>query len=300
MRKLRKEDISLYYHLKHTVLSDFIEIEEQLSLQYMPEVSRDTSHVYEADSYMLPKPTERGRGWVYLDSPYDVIEQSNSVGLYDYTKIVYDSLGNPLIDSEGNYVVVEGYEINPSEYMIDYIDGRVVTSGTCNPTHITYKWNYVSLVDEWSAVEAADPPVVVIDIHGTDKTGYQLGGGKLATRKVDLHVFASNTAERNDIVETLYDGLYRKCCPVYDFPEGTILDTDGTWYGRRRNSNKTETLFSRTTVSGILGNLMFENVTSRHVSLPLLMTRGSSEVMLSDLNAYRSKVSFDMYHYTEY
>lgn len=277
MKKLRKEDLSLYYHLKHVVLSDFIETEELIPLQFMPDVSRGSSYVYEAVSDMFPSPTERGRGWVYISDPYDSEEQTNEVTVYDAT--------------------VSGI-INDNDYMIDYIDGRIVTSGTCQPVYVTYAWHYISLVDEWSAIEAANPPVVVIDIHGTDKTGYQLGPGKLATRKVDLHIFASNTAERNDIVETLYDGLYLKSCPIYDFPEGTILDSDGTWYGRRENMNKSETLFDRTTVSGILGNLMFENVTSRHVNLPLLMTRGRTEVMLSDLNAYRSKVSFDMFHYT--
>lgn len=282
MRKIRKEDLSLYYYLKHVILSDFIEKEELVPLQYVPEISRGNSHVYEAQTDMLPKPTERGRGWVYLDldDPYGNTEQNSRVKVYDAT-------------ATGT--------IDESLWMVDYIDGRVVTSGTCQPAYVTYDWNYISLVDEWSAVEASDPPVVVIDIHGTDKTGYQLGPGKLAKRKVDLHVFASNTAERNDIVETLYDGLYLKRCPIYDFPEGTILDYDGTWYGRRDNMNKTETLFDRTTVSGILGcGLMFENITARHVSLPLLMTRGRTEVMLSDLNAYRSKVSFDMYHYTAY
>lgn len=279
MTQLRKEDISLYYYLKHTVLEDFIEKEELVPLQYMPEISTDNSYVYEAVTDILPKPTARGRGWVYLNNPSDAIE-TDSV-------LVYDATATGTIDN--------------SLWMVDYIDGRVVTSGTCQPVYVTYDWHYVSLVDEWSAVEAADPPVVVIDIHGTDKTGYQLGPGKLATRKVDLHIFASNTAERNDIVETLYDGLYLKSCPMYDLPEGTILDYDGTWYGRRDNMNRLDTLFNRTTVSGILGcGLMFENVTSRHVNLPLLMTRGRTEVMLSDLNAYRSKVSFDMYHYTEY
>lgn len=311
MRNLRKEDLSLYYYLKHVVLANFIEKEEDVPLRYMPEIPN--SYVYEAVSEMIPSPTERGRGWVYLDTipgtnePVVVtidkktyyIEQTERVTVVDSSKIVVDELGNIIIDENGDIVVLEGYAISDSEYMIDYIDGRIVVSGTCKPTHVTYDWYTVSLVDEWSVVEAADPPVVVIDIHGTDKIGYQLGGGKLATRKVDLHVFASDTAERNDIVEALYDGLYLRSCPVYSFPEGTILDYDGTWYGRRENMDKTETLFNRTTVSGIIGNLMFENVTSRHVSLPLLMTRGRTEIMLSDLNAYRSKVSFDMYHYTE-
>jgi len=291
-------------------LVEFIEQETEIPLRYMPEISIEEpdccSMVYEALTSMVPEPTDRGRGWCYFDH-FDI----NGKRIYTFPgRCISPGTGNIpeqelmvkvyYCTSSGSTLIYN--EIDNDEYIIDYMDGRIITSGTCPiPTHVSYYWNYVSLVDEWSAVEAAEPPVVVIDIHGTDKTGYQLGPGKLATRKVDLHIFASNTAERNDIVETLYDGLYLKSCPMYDFPDGTILDYDGTWYGRRENMNKSETLFDRTTVSGILGcYLMFENVTSRHVNLPLLMTRGRTEIVLSDLNAYRSKVSFDMYHYTKY
>ena len=181
------------------------------------------------------------------------------------------------------------------------MDGRVITSGTVTPVSIDYYFNYISLVDEWAAIEAADPPVVVIDVMGTDKGGYQLGGGKRVVRKVDIHVFASDTAERNDIVETIYDGLYLKSCPLYNFVDGSVLEYDGTWYGRKGNMNKLETLFNPGYVGGYCGNrcnLQFENVTTRHISLPLIMTQSRDEVMLSDLNAYRSKISFDMVSYT--
>ena len=98
--------------------------------------------------------------------------------------------------------------------------------------------------------------------------------------------------------EALHDALFNRTCPLYDFINGTMLDHDGTWYGRRNTMNKLTSLFNRTTSSEIIGNLEFENVTVRHVSLPLVMTRDRNEVMLSDLNAYRSKVSFDLVSYT--
>jgi hypothetical protein len=183
--------------------------------------------------------------------------------------------------------------------MIDYLDGRIITSGTCLPTFVSYAWHYVSIVDEWAAIEAAAPPVIVIDLYGTDKAGYQLGGGRKVIRKVDIHIFASSPAERNDIVETVYDSLYNKSCPLYDFPEGTMLDFDGTWFKRKEDLNKLTSVFDRTTVPDIIGNLQFENTTSRNVSLPLVMTRDSNAVMLSDLNAYRSKISFDLVSYTK-
>jgi len=315
MRSLRKEDLSLYYHLKHVALFEFIELEELAPLQKMDteEFCNTDFVVYEAltewclepDGF-APNPTERGRGWVYLDSgtvasgtgqcaPYVVVSGSD-VANTDYTNehggIPEQSARITVFDETGLNI------ISDQDYIIDYLDGRIITTGNVTPVYINYYWNYVSLVDEWAAVEAADPPVVVVDMHGTDKAGYQLGGGKKQTRKVDLHVFATNPAERNDIVEELVDSLFNKTAPMYDFPLGTMLDYDGTWYGRKDDDNKLTSLFNRQHASHIIGNMEFMNVTSRHVSLPLVMTRDRNEVMLSDLNAYRSKVTFDLVTYT--
>jgi len=309
MRQLRKEDLSLYYYIKHIALIDFIESEEiaYLNRLELHESCEDNVRIYEALTEwcnvdeVAPNPTERGRGWVYLDcyttsgtqcSPYTLVsgtdnngvsifgiqEQSNIVRLYD----------------------VNMQEIPNTDYMVDYIDGRIIISDPTVPTpvYIDYSWYYISVVDEWAAIEAANPPVVVIDVHGTDKVGYQLGIGKKAIRKVDLHIFSSNPAERNDIGETLYDSLYNNSCPVYNFPDGTMLEYDGTWYGRKNTTDKLSSLFNPTTSTAIIGNLMFDNITSRNISLPLVMTRDRNEVMLSDLNAYRSKISFDLVSYT--
>jgi hypothetical protein len=160
-------------------------------------------------------------------------------------------------------------------------------------------------VDEWAVIEAAYPPVVVVDINSTDKEGYQLGGGRKTTRRASLHVFASSPAERNDIVEVLYDGLYNKSCPVYDFVTGSVLDYDGTFYGRKElldrdptPANKLTFLFDRDKVSNV-SQLYFDDVTSRHINLPLVMSTGRDETMLSDLNAYRSKVNFKVVSYDD-
>ena len=65
----------------------------------------------------------------------------------------------------------------------------------------------------------------------------------------------------------------------------------------REEANKLKTLVDRSRETGVIGNMLFDSVVSRHVSLPLLMTRSTDEVMLSDLNAYRSKISFDLVTY---
>jgi hypothetical protein len=310
MRQLRKEDLSLYYHIKHVALVDFIESEEQafLSRLELHEACEEDVRIYEAlvewcgDDGVDPNPTERGRGWVYLDcstisgtnqcSPYTLVSGTDTVG--------ENILG---ITEQSNTVKVYDanlQEIPNADYIVDYIDGRIVVSdpAVAAPAYVDYDWNYVSVVDEWAAIEAAAPPVVVVDIHGTDKSGYQLGAGKKSIRKVNLHIFSSNPAERNDIIETLYNSLYNNSCPIYDFPHGTMLEYDGTWYGRKDTADKSSTLFNPVTNAEIIGNLMFDNVISRNISLPLVMTRDRGEVMLSDLNAYRSKISFDLVSYT--
>jgi hypothetical protein len=313
MKNLRKEDLSLYFHLKHKVLMDFIEREENIPLEFISVTScYEVGYVYAALTTMIPSPVDRGRGWVYFDTC------SGTTTICNLDASGNELVGYPVVSGikeQSTRVVVydaNGLIVDENEYMVDYIDGRIVTSGIGEidgygsedqkPTRIDYYFNYISLVDEWAAIEAADPPVVVIDVMGTDKGGYQLGPGKRVVRKVDIHVFASDTAERNDIVETIYDGLYLKSTPLYDFTEGSVLEYDGTWFGRKGNMNKLETLFDTSYVSGYLGNnctLQFENVTTRHISLPLIMTQSRDEVMLSDLNAYRSKISFDMVSYTK-
>lgn len=327
MTQLRKEDLSLYYYIKDTVLSDFIETDEMVELSLVEALSTvfndddptTNSYVYETLTQMVPDPTERGRGWVYFDDPtasgvdemyedyYETINYSDICDSIAYITISGTNAAGTIVDGtpeQSTRVKVydsDGVRISDSEYIIDYLDGRIVTSGTCSPAYVTYDWNYVSVVDEWAVVEAANPPVVVIDMQGTDKDGYQLGGGKKTIRKVEIHIFASNTAERNDLVEKIYDGLYNKSCPVYDFPLGGVLDYDGTWFGRKENMNKLTSLFDRTTLHStteLHGNIHFDKVTARHVNLPLLMTRSRNEVMLSDLNAYRSKISFDLVSYT--
>lgn len=319
MRSLRKEDLSLYLYIKDTVLRSFREKEEFAALKLMPEMCDSISYVYEYVSDLEPSPTERGRGWIYFDSPnggslcepYPSVsglngdgtpaqgtpEQSESVIVYEHSEQILCN-GVP---------VLSGTAVDWREYMIDYIDGRIVSQRELSNPSVTYTWNYVSVVDEWAAIEAADPPVIVIDMHGTDKMGYQLGGGKKAVRKVDIHVFASNPAERNDIVETLYDGLFNRSCALQDFTVGSVLDYDGTFYGRRNlddryndniPDNKLTYLFDRSYISNV-SQLYFSSVIARHVNLPLVMSRGRDEVMLSDLNAYRSKVSFDMFSYDD-
>ena len=69
MSLLRKEDLSLYLHIKDVVLRSFREVQEYAPLQLMPELCGQESYVYQIVTDLEPSPTERGRGLVYFDPP---------------------------------------------------------------------------------------------------------------------------------------------------------------------------------------------------------------------------------------
>ena len=267
MKALRKEDLSLHHYIKNNALQDFVEEEKNILLSYVDEESSPGSYVYQAESNMLPSPTSRGRGWLYLDNSADIIEQTNCVTVYD-----------------GNYTVISG-----SNYNIDYISGRVILANpSIVPVTIDYKWHYVSTVDEWKDVqEVSELPIVVIGISKFHKEGFQLGGGRYVPRQVDINIFASNGAEKDDLTECLYNKLYQKSCSYQSFPKGTSLDWDGTW-----NND-----FEYATISGS-SSLKFGNVVATTVRVATA-TPSMDTTILSDINRYRSRISFDMFHWEE-
>jgi hypothetical protein len=266
MKRIRTEDLSIHEYIKNEVLKDFIETDTAI-LSYMEDISSVGSYVYAAESTMAPSPVSLGRGWKYVDNWGDTTEQQFSV-------IVYDEYG----------AIISG-----SNYLIDYIDGRVICSDpNIIPYSVTYNWNYISVVDEWVLVETSEVPIVVVDISGFEKEGFQLGGGKRVPRQVTLHIFASDTAERDDIMETLYDGLYNKCCPNQLFNAGTLLDWNGTF-----NQN-----YAYSIISGS-SSLRFENVKAKSISIPLLTIPNNEMMMLSDVNRYRARVQFEVFHWEE-
>jgi len=266
MKRLRKEDLSLHHYLRYNVLDEYIETDVSVPLTYLPDISSTGSHVYQAESTRVPYPTELGRGIPYIDNYGDIDEQQDAV-------IVYDSLGSTISGS----------------YIVDYIDNRIVTSGTVTPAAVTYKYFYVALVNEWEDVESAGVPVVVVNLESFEKVGFQLGGGKRVPRKGHLHIFASTRSERDDLLELLYDGINEKCCPNQNWPQGSMIDWDGTF----NNDYVYETI-------QYSSNLHFENVVARSVNPPLLNRIPSGDmIMLSDLNRYRARVDFDMFYWKE-
>lgn len=267
MQRLRKEDLSLNHFIRFNILDEYIETDTSVPLTYLPDISSTDSYVYQAESIRIPLPTDLGRGWVYLDNYGDTIEQQNAV-------TVYDSLSN----------VISG-----SNYLIDYVDGRVITSGTVTPATVTYKYFYVASLNEWWDVEAAGVPVVVTNLESFEKVGFQIGGGKKPIRRGHLHIFATDRAERDDLVELLYDGINEKCCPNQNWPKGTLIDWDGTFHD--------DYVYEIIQYSSCLH---IENVMARNINPPLLGGINRTDLtMLSDLNKYRARVDFDMFYWKE-
>ena len=267
MENLRREDLSLHNYIKNNVFQPFIEGEISIPLSYIEEQSSIGSYVYGLESNMQPSPISKGRGLVYLDAPNSTVEQTSCVTVYDE-----------------NYTVISG-----SNYNLDYVDGRVILDNpSIVPVTVDYKWHYVAVIDSWKDItEVSDLPVVVIGISKFNKEGFQLGGGKYISRQVDINIFASNGAERDDITETLYDALYQKSCAYQTFTKGTMLDWDGTWNGD----------YQYTTVSGS-SNLKFGNVIATTVRVATA-TPSMDVGILSDINRYRSRISLDMFHWEE-
>jgi len=267
MKKFRKEDLSLHHYLRFNVLNEFIEQDVNAPLTFLSDVSTSGSMVYQAISLKTPSPTSLGRGWVYIDTYGDVTEQQSAVTVYDVANNV----------------------ISGTEYMVDYIDGRIITSGTVTPDHVTYQYFYVSLVNEWQDVEAASVPVVAINLEGFAKEGFQLGGGRRVPRRGRFHIFATNQAERDDLAELLYDGIYNKCVPNQNWQKGSMIDWNGTF-----NEDYEYELIQ------YHSHLQFENVVSRNVNAIFLREIPNSDLtMLSDLNRYRSRLDFSMFHWEE-
>jgi len=198
---------------------------------------------------------------------------------------VYEANSNmdPLPNSRGRgWVYLDNYADNFEQ------TNSVIVKDSLGTVISGNKWNYVAVVNEWSEVLASDVPVVVVDIVSFIKEGFQLGGGRRVPRRVHLHVFASNTAERDDLVEVLYNGIYLKSCAMQEFNKGTMIDWDGTF-----NDN-----YEYSIVGGSC-YLKFENLASRNINPPLLGIPSRDMTMLTDLNRYRARLSFDMFHIEE-
>lgn len=263
----RMEDMSLQHWIKDVIIPlKWVEKVVNVPLNFNSEKSR-----YEAVVQWLPNFLDEGRGWVFFDPA--------GTGSCVTTDI-------PSVEQSTRLTVFNesGSAINASLFSVNYIDGAIelpggaTTTAEGTPTLIDFTQYYVSVIDGWPGTDPPDLPVVAVEMTGYDKRPFQLGGGRKSVRRVAIDVFATSSAERDDLTEFIYDAVYNRHIPVFDFRQGEPLNYDGTynttWSGTLLTlNNNDDALF-------YFRDVKVSNITGRQD--------------WSDLNRWRSRITFTM------
>jgi len=273
MSLARLEDMSLQHWLKGALLPlQWVEKVTNVPLVYNSEKAR-----FEAQIVWLPNFLSEGRGWVYFDPVGSNSCVATSVPNTEQTTriTVYNETGSV---------------IGASNYIVNYLEGAIVTSGTNPtttisgvPTTIDFTQHYVSVLDAWPGTQPPTLPIVAIETGMHKKLPYQIGPGRKAVRSCTAHIFATSSAERDDLTAFIFDALYLRHIPVIDFRQGEPLNYDGTY-----NKSFTGDLL-------ILNNnddsvLYFDNLRAEEIN---------KRANFTDINRWRSTVTFDMFTYRD-
>lgn len=168
------------------------------------------------------------RGWV-INVSSELLQsyQNLETGDYEYGKF-QARYNNWVYYSSGvsGVTVPATTSITASREYIDYKNGLVSFSGTIptTPPTATYSYHVVSVIDGFPDVDNADQyrlPLVAVDFVGMGRRPLALGGGYFVDRQYDLHVFANDDAERDQVIQVLQDSL------AYQFP---IMNFEATQY----------------------------------------------------------------------
>lgn len=263
----RMEDMSLQHWIKAVIIPlKWVEIVVNAPLNFNSEKSR-----YDTEVQWLPNFLDEGRGWVYFDPA-----GSGSCVTTDIPSVEQST--RVIVKNES------GSAIDASLYTINYNDGAItlpggnITTAEGTPKTIDFTQYYVSVIDGWPGTDPPDLPLVSIEMVGYDKRPFQLGGGRKSVRKVAIDIFATSSAERDDLTEFLYDALYNRHIPVFDFRGGEPLNYDGTY---------------NTTWSGTLLQLN-TNDDSIFYFRDIKVTNITGRQDWSDLNRWRSRITLTM------
>src|SRR6188508_1377938 len=211
---LRLYDSSIYNYLRYEVIplhfSELV-VDDPLVLE--------STGVYKVDfSGQPPAPDSMGRGFV----------------LFDEATVNGRLFADTTAEQTAQVTVV-----GPTSYEVDYVGCRILNPDA-PPTSITYKWYYVSVIQGWPGSEPPPLPIVALDIDKTDKDGFQLGGGSKDTIQGSVYVFATDEAEKKDITDVIFQAMFNRTLPIFNWHQMSYLDHDGTYAGQ-----------TPTTVSGL-------------------------------------------------
>lgn len=246
---LRNIKNTTYYYIRNVALKDFVYTERFLM------ESGEHEGVYEIprQNLNMPHPSDRGRGFCPFTLASGIFGQC--VEADNIT--LYDSL-NP---------------INPTEYTVNYENAFVTVSGSTVPAAIDSPWYYVATSQKWPKGDIPPRPLVILSLKKYSAQGFQLGGGKQPVLDAVIDIFGSTQTELDNISEKIFNSLYLKSSPIYNFEDGDVYNYDGTY-----NNNFT---------CGTLINpavLYFERVSIKYIEL--------NAYDADDLDMYRSQIVF--------
>lgn len=260
----RMEDMSLQTWLKHVLLPlKWIEKVVNVPLEFNGDKNR-----FEAQIVWLPNFLDEGRGWTIFDPQ-------------GFNSCVVNNIPSAEQTSRITVYNENGSVINPSNYVVNYSEGSILAiNGTSTPegvpTSIDFYQQYVSVIDGWPGTNPPSTPIVAVETGPYQKDPLQLGPGRITRRNMTVHIFATSSAERDDLTEFLLDAFNNRHLPIFDFRQGEPLNYDGTF-----NQNWTGKLLKLHTNDDAL--FYFRKVRADTIS---------SRSEWGDLNRWRSKVTF--------
>jgi hypothetical protein len=214
MKSSRKEDISVYIYIKDCILGpEFIESYLDAGLSQVSPNVWDIAFVEIPDSKLYPfkrgNYTGVGRGIPYFNTSSGVC--------------------NPTREQTQNVVVRNG-ATTISGYVVNYIKGQVNTSQDLSSCVVDYGWCYIATLDAWPSSETLPAlPFVTVEVEEGDKSPLQLGGGDIKNAWWNVQIFANTKAERDDIADVIFDGVYNRSCPIYALQAGLPLTKQGVY-----------------------------------------------------------------------
>lgn len=245
------EKLSLFYLIKEGILArEFSQELQNIPLVYDPSLydglQRTDYKIINPASTMTNFSIADGRGLLSFD-----LNEINPCKIYDIDSGQYISTYNTPFQNqsynipqerESDYISVKdqyGITMDRSWYQIDYNRGRIrfpapttpsgVVSSGLTPSSIDYRFHYVSVLDGWPT-DSKIPELPFVSVYKDLDEGYglQIGPGVKFCRDYIIDVFATSSQERSRILDTLYQGLYNKHCPVIDFNRiGQPLEAHG-------------------------------------------------------------------------